>query len=188
MIIGRVIYAGSKLSLCHQHTTTCLWELCGVEGRPDVEDHCYQAMDRLLQRQDAIQKRLAIQHLQQGHLVLYDITSSYFEGEYNNSELVNYGYNRDGKKGHEQVVIGLVCNAEGCPIGVEVYPGNTKDSTTVIDKIQEIKTRYGIDQLIFVGDRGMVTRSNLDALKDVEGLRTINDSTVEKQSDSHGSI
>lgn len=173
MIVGRIIFAGSKLSLCHQYNNTCLWELCGVEGEPDVEDHCYEAMDKLLQRQAAIQTQLAKKHLHNGHLVLYDITSSYFEGEYTDSELVTFGYNRDGKKGHEQVVIGLVCTAEGCPIGVEVYPGNTKDSTTVIDKINEIKNRYSIDQLIFVGDRGMVTKSNLNALKSFDGLRTI---------------
>ena len=173
MIVGRVMFAGSKLSLCHQHRNSCLWELCGVEGEPDVEDHCYLPMDRLLERQSAIQKNLAKQHLHNGHLVLYDITSSYFEGEYADSELVNFGYNRDGKKGHEQVVIGLICTAKGCPIGVEVYPGNTKDSTTVVDKINEIKTQYSIDRLIFVGDRGMVTQSNIDTLKDVEGLHTI---------------
>ena len=173
MIVGRVIFAGSKLALCHQHPHSCLWELCGIDGEPDVDVHCYQAMDRLLQRQAAIQRQLAKQHLRNGYLVLYDITSSYFEGEYADSELVTYGYNRDGKKGHEQVVIGLVCNAEGCPIGVEIYPGNTRDSTTVIDKIHEIKTQYAIDQLIFVGDRGMVTKSNIDAVKDIEGLRTI---------------
>jgi len=173
MVVGRVIFAGSKLSLCHQHKHSCLWELCGVEGAPDVEVHCYQAMDRLLARQAAIQTRLAKRHIKSGHLVLYDITSSYFEGDYHESELVTFGYNRDGKKGHEQVVIGLVCSAEGCPIGIEVYPGNTKDSTTVIDKVQEIKTRYDIEKIIFVGDRGMITRSNLSALKDEEGLHTI---------------
>ena len=173
MIVGRVIFAGSKLSLGHQHANSCLWDLCGVKGEPDVEDHCYLPMDKLLQRQTAIQKQLARQQLLNGHLVLYDITSSYFEGEYVDSELVTFGYNRDGKKGHEQVVIGLVCTAEGCPVGVEVYPGNTKDSTTVIDKINEIKTTYAIDRLIFVGDRGMVTQSNMHALQDVEGLHTI---------------
>ncbi len=98
MIVGRIIFAGSKLSLCHQHNNTCLWELCGVEGEPDVEDHCYEAMDKLLQRQTAIQAQLAKKHLHNGHLVLYDITSSYFEGEYTDSELVTFGYNRDGKK------------------------------------------------------------------------------------------
>ena len=95
MIVGRVIFAGSKLSLCHQHRNSYLWELFGVKGEPDVEDHCYLPMDRLLERQSAIQKNLAKQHLHNGHLVLYDITSSYFEGEYSDSELVGFGYNRD---------------------------------------------------------------------------------------------
>jgi transposase len=86
-------------------------------------------MDRLLERQSAIQRALAGKHLQGGQLVLYDLTSSYFEGEYADSDLVTFGYNRDGKKGHEQIVIGLLCNSEGCPLGTEVFRGNTKDST-----------------------------------------------------------
>ena len=98
MIVGRIVYQGSKLSLCNQWPNTCLWELCGVEGRPDVEDHCYLPMDRLLQRQSAIQKKLAAKHLKQGRLVLYDITSTYFEGEYKDSKLVDYGYNRFSEK------------------------------------------------------------------------------------------
>ena len=173
MIVGRVVFAGSKLSLCHQHNHSCWWELCGVPGEPEVEVHCYRAMDQLLARQKAIQKTLARTHLKDGHLVLYDITSSYFEGTYEDSELVKFGYNRDGKKGHEQVVIGLLCSAQGCPVGIEVYPGNTQDATTVVDKIQEIKTRYAMEKIIFVGDRGMITHSNLEALKNEEDLRTI---------------
>ena len=173
MIVGRVVFAGSKLSLCHQYDNSCLWELCGIEGEPDVETHCYQAMDQLLARQKGIQKTLARRHLKDGHLVLYDITSSYFEGAYEDSDLVKFGYNRDGKKGHEQVVIGLICSAEGCPVGIEVYPGNTQDATTVVDKIQELKSRYAIEKVIFVGDRGMITQSNLEALKDEEDLPTI---------------
>ena len=173
MIVGRLVYAGSKLSLCNHHANTCLWELCGIEGRPDVDVHCYEPMDRLLERQKAIQKRLARGHLNEGYLVLYDITSVYFEGEYKASELVKFGYNRDGKRGREQVVVGLICTAQGCPIGVEVYAGNTKDETTVIGKVHEIKAHYGIEKIVFVGDRGMVTRSNIDALEDEEDLRTI---------------
>ncbi len=173
MIVGRLIQAGSKLSLCHHYPNTCLWELCGVEGPPDVEVQCYEPMDKLLQRQAAIQKNLARRHLKGGHLVLYDITSVYFEGEYKVSELVKFGYNRDRKKGREQIVVGLVCNSEGCPVGVEVYAGNTKDETTVIDKIQEIKMNYGIKKIIFVGDRGMLTESNIEALKDEEDLPMI---------------
>ncbi len=173
MIVGRLIQAGSKLSLCHHSPNTCLWELCGVEGPPDVEVQCYEPMDKLLKRQAAIQKNLARRHLNGGHLVLYDITSVYFEGEYKASELVTFGYNRDRKKGREQIVVGLVCNAQGCPVGVEVYAGNTKDETTVIDKIHEIKMTYGIKKIIFVGDRGMLTQSNIQALKDEEDLQMI---------------
>jgi transposase len=173
MIVGRLVYAGSKLSLCNHHPNTCLWELCGVEGPPDVEVHCYEPMDKLLRRQRAIRKSLARRHLDGGQLVRYDITSVYFEGEYKASKLVTFGYNRDRKKGREQIVVGLVCNRQGCPVGVEVYAGNTKDETTVIDKIREIKRDYGIEKIIFVGDRGMVTRSNVEALKDEEDLQTI---------------
>lgn len=86
---------------------------------------------------------------------------------------MEFGYNRDGKKGHEQIVIGLICNKDGCPVGVEVFSGNTKDSTTVLNKIQEIKELYGIKKVVFVGDRGMVTKHNLEALKEEEDLYTI---------------
>jgi transposase len=173
MIIGRLIYAGSKLSLTNRHKDTVLWELCGVEGEVDVEEHCYDSMDRLLERQKVIQKKLAAKHFDGNALVLYDITSSYFEGEYEDSQIVKFGYNRDRKKGREQMVIGLICNSCGCPIGVEVFPGNTKDETTVVDKIAEMKRDYNIDELIFVDDRGMVTKSNLEKVKDVKGLNTI---------------
>jgi len=173
LIVGRLVYVGSKLSLCHRHPHTCLWELCGVDAPPDVNVHCYEPMDRLLQRQRAIQKNLARRHLKAGHLVLYDITSVYFEGEYKGSELVRFGYNRDRKKGREQIVVGLICNGEGCPVGVEVYAGNTKDETTVLDKIHEIQAEYGIEKIIFVGDRGMVTQHNLEAIKEVDDLQMI---------------
>jgi len=153
MIVGRVIYAGSKLALSNQWKNTALWELCGVTGPVDVEDHCYLPMDRLLERQRAIQRTLASKHLKNGHLVLYDITSTYFEGAYVESEIVLFGYNRDGKKGHEQVVLGLLCNAEGCPVGVEVFAGNTQDASTVVAKIQELRRDYGLKEVTFVGDR-----------------------------------
>jgi len=173
MIVGRIAFAGSKLMLSHHGKNTALWELCGVEGKVDVDKHCYEVMDRLLERQPAIQQALAKKHLQKGHLVLYDITSSYLEGEYDASEIVAFGYNRDGKRGHEQVVIGLICNEQGCPVGVEVFPGNTQDASTVPDKIAQIQAEYGISELIFVGDRGMITQANDRKLKGVEGLQTI---------------
>jgi len=173
MVAGRIVYAGSKLALSHQWKNTSLWELCGVSGPVDVDVHCYDALDRLLSRQKAIENALAAKYLGSGRLVLYDITSSYFEGEYNDSDIVYFGYNRDGKRGHEQMVIGLVCNEAGCPVGVEVFPGNTQDASTVPEKIRQIQEQYGVKELLFVGDRGMVTQANAEKLKDTEGLRMI---------------
>lgn len=173
MIVGRLIYAGSKLSLSNRYKDTALWELCGVEGIIEVEEHCYASMDRLLERQKAIQQKLAKNHFNGNALVLYDITSSYVEGEYKESNIVRFGYNRDHKRGYEQVVIGLICTSDGCPVGVEVFPGNTKDETTVINKITELQKTYGVEELIFVGDRGMITKANLEKVKNTHGLNTI---------------
>jgi hypothetical protein len=172
LIIGRLVYAGSKLSLSHCGTYSSLWEVCGVNAKIDVDDHCYETMDRLLGRQDAIQRKLAARHMSNGSLVLYDITSSYMEGAYEGSKIVEYGYNRDKKRGHEQICIGLVCSSDGCPVGVEVFAGGTKDETTVLDKIGEIQGKYNLDKVIFVGDRGMVTSSKYDQL-DHERVKVI---------------
>ena len=172
MIAGRLVYAGSKLSLSHCGTYSALWEVCGIEGEVDVNVHCYEAMDRLLERQEAIQKKLAKKHLSKGMLVLYDITSSYMEGEYAGSELVDFGYNRDRKRGHEQVVISLLCTKEGCPVAVEVLRGNTKDETTVLSKIEEIREKYGIEKVVFVGDRGMLTQAKYERI-DHETVKVI---------------
>ena len=173
MIAGRVVYAGSKLALSQQWKNSALWELCGTEGPVDVDRHCYAAMDRLLTRQKAIEQTLAQRHLKEGHLVLYDITSSYFEGVYADSELVLFGYNRDGKRRHEQMVIALVCNEEGCPVGVEVFPGNTQDASTVPEKIAHIQNNYGVKKILFVGDRGMITQANAQKVRGIDGLNTI---------------
>ena len=173
MIIGRLIYSGSKLSLSQLKPRSTLWEVCGIEGVLDVDTHCYEPMDRLLERQEAIQRTLAGKHLKGGQLVLYDLTSSYFEGEYADSDLVTFGYNRDGKKGHEQVVIGLLCNAEGCPIGTEVFRGNTKDSTTALAQVRKLRDDYGLAQMIWVGDRGTITQANAALINSTEDLHSI---------------
>lgn len=173
MIIGRLIYSGSKLSLSQLKPRSTLWEVCGIERVLDVDTHCYEPMDRLLERQEAIQRTLAGKHLKGGQLVLYDLTSSYFEGEYADSDLVTFGYNRDGKKGHEQVVIGLLCNAEGCPIGTEVFRGNTKDSTTALAQVRKLRDDYGLDQMIWVGDRGTITQANAALINSTEALHSI---------------
>ncbi len=173
MIAGRIVYQGSKLGLCNQWQNTCLWELCGIKGQPDVDKHCYAPLDRLLERQQAIQKKLAKTHLKDGVMVLYDITSTYFEGEYEDSELVTYGYNRDRKKGFEQVVVGLITNEEGCPVGCEVFKGNTNDSSTVMDKMDEICKLFGLERFIFVGDRGMVTQGRFEDIRKLGNINTI---------------
>lgn len=173
MIVGRLVFAGSKLALSNQWKNTALWELCGVTGPVDVDVHCYASMDRLLARQAQIEKTLAQRHLKEGCLVLYDITSSYFEGAYDTSELVLFGYNRDGKRGHEQMVVALVCNEDGCPVGVEVFPGNTQDASTVPEKIAHIRQAYGVKEIVFVGDRGMVTQASAEKVQGMEGLNLI---------------
>ena len=176
MIIGRIVHQGSKLALSQTTAHSALWSLCGSEGPIDVDKHCYTPMDRLLERQHSIQKHLAAKHLTNGTLVLYDITSSYFEGQYTTSEIVEFGYNRDQKHGHEQIVIGLITTPDGCPICVEVFPGNTQDASTVIAKITELRHRFGIKDIVFVGDRGMITASNeakLSALPESDGIKII---------------
>ncbi len=173
LIVGRIVYSGSKLALSQVSAHSELWQLCGVDGSIDVDEHCYQTMDRLLERQPAIQRALAQKHLTEGHLVLYDLTSSYFEGKYEHSQLVTFGYNRDGKKGHQQVVIGLICAPDGCPIGTEVFAGNTKDSTTLLDQVKRVRDDYGLKQMIWVGDRGTATQANADSLQTEGQLHTI---------------
>ena len=173
LIIGRIVYQGSKLSLSRVPDISYLWEICGVDGEIDVNKHCYCAMDEIIARQNSIQKKLAKKHLDEGCIILYDITSSYFEGEYEDSDFVKRGYNRDKKRGKKQITIGLICTKNGCPVAVEVFAGNTTDSTTVVDKIDEIKTKYGISNFVFVGDRGMLTQKNLDATKDVPSITAL---------------
>ena len=172
MIVGRVVYQGSKLALTNLWRDTALWSVCGLgEERPDVDD-CYDAMDELRARQPAIQKALARKHLKDGCLILYDVTSSYFEGEYAQSELVDWGYNRDGKRGHKQIVIGLMTNREGCPVGAAVYRGNTNDQKTLGDRVQELRKEYGLQDVVLAGDRGMLTAARLPELS-AAGIRSV---------------
>ena len=168
MVIGRVIYQGSKLSLSKVAETSCLWEICGVKDAViDVNTKCYGPMDELIKRQELIQRKIAKKHLVNGTVILYDITSSYFEGEYKDSEIVKYGYNRDRKRGKKQVVIALICAKDGCPVATEVFAGNTADSSTVKGKIDEIRDRYKITRFVFVGDRGMLVEKNAGGCEDM---------------------
>ena len=181
MIIGRIVYQGSKLSLSRITDISCLWEICGVyDEKIDVDKHCYDAMDELIERQNLIQKKLASKHLADGSVILYDITSSYFEGEYNDCEQVAYGYNRDKKRGKKQITIGLICTKEGCPVAVEVFSGNTTDCTTVQNKIKEIKETYQISDFVFVGDRGMLTQKNIDNCNDIANITALTHDGIKK--------
>jgi len=181
MIIGRIVYQGSKLSLSNVTDISCLWEICGVSDKEiDVDKHCYDSMDELLERQGSIQKKLAAKHLAGGSVILYDITSTYFEGEHSGCEQVAYGYSRDKKRGKKQITIGLICTKEGCPVAVEVFAGNTTDCTTVQDKIKEIKETYKIADFVFVGDRGMLTQKNIDACGDIANITALTHDGIKK--------
>jgi transposase len=187
MIIGRVVFQGSKLSLSRVNEISCLWEVCGVHDTLiNVNHHCYDAMDELLARQKLIQKKIALKHLAGGAVILYDITSSYLEGEYEESETVAYGYNRDKKRGKKQIVIALICTKDGCPVAVEVFKGNTSDSTTVLPKINEIKTNYGISRFVFVGDRGMLKEKIIDECHDIDTVGALTHSAMKRLCEEKG--
>ena len=132
------------------------------------EDDLYEAMDWLLARQGRIEKKLAARHLLEGSLVLYDVTSSYYEGR--TCPLARFGHNRDRKKGTLIIVYGLLTDEVGRPVAVEVYPGNTGDPTTVPDQVEKLRKHFGLRRVVLVGDRGMLTQTQIDKLNDYPGL------------------
>jgi transposase len=171
MIVARIIDPRSKLAiargLSEQTAFSTLGEVLSVVSAS--EDELYAAMDWLLPRQNKIEEQLARRHLADGTLVLYDVTSSYFEGR--TCPLAKLGHNRDGKKGKLQIVIGLLCSREGRPVAVEVFDGNTGDPTTVVPQIEKIRERFGLTRVVLVGDRGMITSARIrEDLATVEGL------------------
>ena len=174
MIAGRVINPGSKLAtakgLGAETASTSLGETLDLVTAD--EEELYGAMDWLLKRQERIEDALAKRHLSQGSLVLYDVSSTYFEGRC--CPLAKLGHNRDGKKGKLQIVFGLLTTLEGCPCAVEVFPGNTGDPKTLAPQIQKIRKRFALERVILVGDRGMITEARLRKdIKGVEGLEWI---------------
>src|SRR5206468_3514046 len=150
MIASRIVAAHTKLATTRWWHTTTLAEDFGVAEAD--EDDLYAAMDWLLARQGAIQNKLAARHLSPGGLVLYDLSSSYFEG--NCCPLAKLGYSRDGKKGLLQVNYGLLTDARGCAVAVSVYEGNVADSQTLLPEITRLRQHFAIEQLVLVGDRG----------------------------------
>ena len=166
MVAARIVAPSPKLATTRWRHTTTLASEFGVLDTD--EDDLYAAMDWLLVRQDAIQKKLAARHLSEGGLVLYDLSSSYFEGT--TCPLAKLGHNRDGKKGLLQVNYGLLTDARGCPVAVSVHEGNVADSATFLPEVQRLRERFGIEQLVMVGDRGMISNKAIDELRELDGV------------------
>ena len=167
IVVERVVSAKPLSVMALQRTfgQEPLSHLVGLD-RPPALKTWYGALAKLEQKRESILQQLYARNHTPGQLYLYDITSSYFEGL--TCELAAFGYNRDGKKGKKQVVIGVICDEEGCPIWVDVFRGNTSDQTTVKQQLVNLKTKLGLEDFIFVGDRGMVTHARIEEL-DQEG-------------------
>ena len=169
MVASRIVAPHTKLATTRWWHTTTLAEDFGVASCD--EDDLYAAMDWLLARQGRIQKKLAARHLSQGSLVLYDLSSSYFEGSC--CPLAKLGYSRDGRRGLLQVNYGLLTDARGCPVAVSVYEGNVSDSQTLLPEVERLRQDFGIEQLVMVGDRGMISSKAIAELRETEGIAWI---------------
>jgi transposase len=170
MVAARVLAPDTKLATTRWWQITSLPEQFGVADAD--ENDLYKAMDWLLERQGAIEQRLAARHLEPGALVLYDLSSSYFEGT--TCPLARLGHNRDGKKGKLQVNYGLLTDRRGCPVAVSVFEGNTADSTTLVGQINKVREDFGIERFVLVGDRGMISQRAIEQDLSVhEGLSWI---------------
>jgi len=169
LVAARMLAPDTKLATTRWWHTTTLAQEFGVEHAD--EDDLYGAMDWLLERQSTIEQKLAKRHLSEGGLVLYDLSSSYFEGSC--CPLAKLGHNRDGKKGKLQVNYGLVTDRRGCPVAVSVFEGNTADSKTLLPQVKRIQVDFGIEQLVVVGDRGMISHKAIDEFKRVPGVAWI---------------
>jgi len=170
LIVARVIDPRSKLATARgldgETAFTSLGETLGLSSA--TPDELYAAMDWLLPRQPAIEQALARRHLAEQTLVLYDVTSTYFEGR--TCPLARFGHSRDGRKDKLQIVFGLLCNAAGCPVAVEVFDGNTADPKTLTEQIEKIQQRFGLQRVVVVGDRGMLTAARIERELRPKGL------------------
>ena len=161
LAVSRILDPGSKLAAARALSPETAASSLGVELGlgPVDEDELYRALDWLAVRQAAIETALARRHLSAGTLVLYDVTSSYMEGRC--CPLAQFGYNRDGKKGTLQIVYGLLCAPDGCPVAIEVFEGSTGDPATLGAQVAKLKQRFGLDHVVLVGDRGMITQARI---------------------------
>jgi transposase len=166
MVAARIVAPHTKLATTRWWHTTTLAE--DFEVADASEDELYAAMDWLLQRQSKIENKLASKHLQPGGLVLYDLSSSYFEGS--TCPLAKRGYNRDGKRGYLQVNYGLLTDPRGCPVAVSVHDGNTSDCETFLPQVQRLRQDFGIERLVIVGDRGMISQKSIEEIRQADGI------------------
>lgn len=169
MIVARILGLGTKLATTRSWTESTLAATLGVEDA--TVDEAYRAMDWLVKRQSSIEKQLAKQHLANGVLVLYDLSSSYMEGRH--CSLAKRGYSRDGKRGTLQIEYGVVTDGEGRPIAVEVFEGNSSDPSTVATQVTKLKERFGLSDVVIVGDRGMLTSTRIEMLKQAGGIQWV---------------
>jgi hypothetical protein len=169
MIAARVVAPHTKLATTRWWQTRTLAEDLGVADA--TEDELYAAMDWLLERQGAVEKKLAARHLEEGALALYDLSSSYFEGT--QCTLAKIGYSRDGKRNKPQVNYGLLTDRRGCPVAVSVYPGNVVDAKTLMPQVEKLKEAFGLDKVVLVGDRGMIGQAHIETLRQSTGLSWI---------------
>jgi len=166
MVAEQLIHHSSKLGTTRLWHTTTLAEQLGVCEAD--EDGLYNAMDWLLAQQSRIEKKLAKRHLSPGDHVLYDVSSSYYEGH--TCSLACFGHNRDQKRGKTSIVYGVMTDAVGRPIALEVYPGNTADSTTLLKQVDKLRKRFGLQHVVLVGDCGTLTQAQITTLKQHPGL------------------
>jgi Transposase DDE domain len=161
LLVSRILDPASKLATARALSpATAASSLGDALGLGDVdEDELYTALDWLLARQPAIETELAKRHLSNGTLVLYDVSSSYMEGR--RCPLAERGYSRDGRRGTLQIVYGLLCAPDGCPVAIEVFDGNTADPKTLAAQIDKLKRRFRLDHVVLVGDRGMITQARI---------------------------
>ena len=177
MVASRIICPATKLATTRLWGVSTLAQEFGVNGAD--EDELYAAMDWLLAGQDRIQKKLAARHLKQDSLVLYDLSSSYFEGV--QCPLAKLGYSRDGKRGTLQVNYGLLTDDRGCPVAISVYEGNTSDSTTFVPQVKRLREEFGIHSMVMVGDRGMISQKAIDEMSkdtDVAWITALRSSSI----------
>lgn len=166
MVAARILQPKSKLATSLWWHDTTLPDMLKIGDAN--EDDLYQAMDWLIGRQDNIEKKLAARHLENNAIALYDLTSSYFEGE--TCPLAAWGHNRDGKKGKLQVNYGLLTNKAGIPVAVSVFDGNTADPQTLLPQVQKVRDQFGIERFVLVGDRGMLTQKQIHVLQGLDGI------------------